>query len=60
MIRRSHDITVDSVNHFFITVLNRMVGPTYFELKLDNILVKWVKFILNSPNYFYIRAIMEF
>lgn len=38
-------------NYVFIIVLNRMVGPTPFQLKLEDLLVEGIRFILNGLDY---------
>lgn len=41
-------------------VLNSTVGPTHFELKLVDIVVEGMRFILNSLNYIYVSPMVEF
>lgn len=41
-------------------MLSRTMGPTYFELKLENISVVGMGFILNGSEYLHEGRIMEF
>lgn len=40
-------------------VLNHMVEPTPFEVKLKNVFVVGMTFILNGLNYHYVGPMME-
>lgn len=41
-------------------VLNHTVGSTPFELKLMDIVVEGMGFILNGPTYIYVGSMVDF
>ena len=47
-------------SYFCSHVINWMVDPTPFEVKLDDILQEGMRFILNSPNYLFVGPKMKF
>lgn len=48
------------VYHISIMVLNHMLEPTYFKLKLEDIALESMTFILNDVDYLHVGLRMEF
>lgn len=49
-----------ALGYVSITVFNRMVASTYFELKPEDISVEGIGFIMNGSDYLYMDLMMEF